>query len=189
MSDEPESLLQRWSRRKALAREGGPSEDRDAERREPCFPPDAPPNLPDPEILAADADFSVYLRNGVDGALQRTALRRLWRLDPIFSVRDGLLDYDEDFTDAAKAPAVLRTAWRIGSGLTGGQPESSQPSLDAGMRVGVPGVERLGGAEGAGIDGEAGDDRECDRQDDAGQERVHDNLHLPPIGPSGSDRE
>ena len=30
--------------------------------------------------------------------LARAAMRKLWRSDPIFGFRDGLDDYDEDFT-------------------------------------------------------------------------------------------
>src|SRR3546814_8004411 len=45
------------------------------------------------------------------------ALQRLWRLDPVFANLDGLLEYGEDYTDAATVVENLKTAYRVGRGF------------------------------------------------------------------------
>lgn len=108
---EGESFLARWSRRKAAARPAPPEPT-------PAAAGQAPPlALPDIDSLDAGADFAPFLRADVAPEIQRRALRRLWALDPALSVPDGLIEYGEDFTDAAKASAVVRTAYRVGKGL------------------------------------------------------------------------
>jgi len=114
---EGEGFLARWSRLKRGERRHDLPEERpqpppraegaaEAEKREP-LPVE---ELPDPESLAPDADFSVFLREGVPEALKQKALRRLWRSNPIIRTVDMLDDYCEDFTDAATVVAGLRTA-------------------------------------------------------------------------------
>ncbi len=122
----PESFLARWSRRKREAERGrteapaaeakaattSPAEARDAE-----MPALDPADLPDPETLGPDADFRVYLREGVPEELKRRALRRLWRCNPVIRSVDMLDDYCEDFTDAATVVAGLRTVYEAGRGF------------------------------------------------------------------------
>lgn len=69
--------------------------------------------LPDIEQLTADMDFSVFMRRGVDAAIRRAALRRLWTLDPTLSELDGLVDYGEDFTRGQSTAAMVRTTYRV----------------------------------------------------------------------------
>lgn len=99
--------LERWSRRKrGLDAEATPS----APETPPPMPeasagidePDAPPpslddSLPDPESLPPGSEVSRYLQEGVSQALRRRALRRLWQADH-YQVRDGLDDYDGDYS-------------------------------------------------------------------------------------------
>ena len=47
--------------------------------------------------LRINSDFTVFLGEGVPIRLHRQAMRKLWRLDPLFGRRDGLNEYDEDF--------------------------------------------------------------------------------------------
>lgn len=54
--------------------------------------------LPDIETLKEESDFSAFLKEGVPDKLRRLALRKLWASTPLFGLRDGLNDYDEDFT-------------------------------------------------------------------------------------------
>ena len=54
-------------------------------------------NLPDIDALEESSDYSVFLSDGVPDTLRRLALRKLWATNPLFGVRDGLNDYDEDF--------------------------------------------------------------------------------------------
>lgn len=102
--DDP--FLVRWSRRKQAVRE---QESREEEADAPVPPATgheaesadeqsfADDDLPPPESLGPDSDFSAYLSGRVSSGLRRAAMRRLFSL-PDFNVRDGLDDYDEDYT-------------------------------------------------------------------------------------------
>jgi hypothetical protein len=108
-----ESFLGRWSRLKAQARERASRPALEPEERggdEPTAgvvqaPPDeVPPNaappvveLPDLEQLDQDSDYSAFLTPGVDAALRKRALRKLFH-SPKFNVFDGLDTYRDDFT-------------------------------------------------------------------------------------------
>ena len=59
---------------------------------------DAAKDLPPIDGLGKDSDYTPFLGDGVPEKLARAAMRKLWRSDPIFAFRDGLDDYDEDFT-------------------------------------------------------------------------------------------
>jgi hypothetical protein len=117
-------FLTRWSRRKALSREGvelpepvdelagdsgsppgdsgsrnenarpGPAGQGDGQGAEA---PAAAPELPPIESLGEDSDYGAFLASDVPADLQRKALRKLFQ-SPKFNVRDGLDDYDLDFS-------------------------------------------------------------------------------------------
>lgn len=112
-----EGFLSRWSRRKMEITETTVVEQSAttvlSEEAAPAFPlvEGAPPpeleeeeeetvivDLPDIDSLDADSDFTVFLQKGVPEELQKLALRKLWRSNPVFANLDGLNDYDEDFT-------------------------------------------------------------------------------------------
>ena len=44
------------------------------------------------------------------------ALRRLWRLNPLFGVIDDMVEYGEDYTDAATVIEGMKTAYTVGKG-------------------------------------------------------------------------
>ena len=54
-------------------------------------------DMPDIETLNADSDFSPFFSEGVSKELRNLALKKLF-FSGRFSVRDGLDDYDDDFT-------------------------------------------------------------------------------------------
>lgn len=54
-------------------------------------------NLPDPSNLDASSDYSAFMSPKVERGLRQRALRKLFAL-PQFAVRDGLDDYDGDYT-------------------------------------------------------------------------------------------
>lgn len=117
--DEP--FVRRWSRRKHAAREGedqAPAEAPDTARAEPPAEDSATPaaetpdggstaahdddlptdaDMPPLESLDADSDYSGFLSPRVSETLRRMALRKLFGLSA-FNVRDGLDDYDLDYT-------------------------------------------------------------------------------------------
>ena len=73
--------------------------------------------LPDPDTLEKGDDFSGYLSKAVPLRLQRRALRRLWLTNPVLANLDELLEYGEDYTDAATVVENLQTAYQVGKGM------------------------------------------------------------------------
>ena len=73
--------------------------------------------LPDPDTLQKGDDFSGFLAKAVPLRLQRRALRRLWLSDPVLANLDELVEYGEDFTDAATVVENLQTAYQVGKGM------------------------------------------------------------------------
>ncbi len=76
-------------------------------------------NLPDPDTLGQGDDFSAFMAKAVPDRLRRRALRRLWISNPILANLDELVDYGEDFTDAATVVEHLQTAYQVGKGMLG----------------------------------------------------------------------
>lgn len=68
------------------------------------------------EALSYESDYTQFMGEGVPEVIQRKALRKLWASNPILANVDGLNDYDDDFTDAALAVGVIKTAYKVGSG-------------------------------------------------------------------------
>ena len=54
-------------------------------------------DMPPLESLTADSDMSAFFNRGVSAVLRRAALRHVFH-QPVFNVRDGLNDYDGDYT-------------------------------------------------------------------------------------------
>ena len=112
--DEDEGFLSRWSQRKAMAREGVELPDEpELPERTPVIdaadvdnPPaevepedaEAPTELPPLESLDENSDYSAFLNKDVSPDLRQQALRKLFQ-SPKFNVRDGLDDYDLDFSN------------------------------------------------------------------------------------------
>ncbi len=74
-------------------------------------------DLPDPDTLEAGDDVSGFMAKAVPNRLRRRALRRLWRLNPVLANVDGLVDYGEDYTDAACVIENIQTAYQVGKGM------------------------------------------------------------------------
>ncbi len=101
-----EGFLDRWSKRKLEARKENPLRalevPDDGTLPPEAAAPDAAPPLGDDDMPAIDSltpesDYTGFLSEGVSEKLRKLALRRLFHLAD-FNVRDGLDDYDEDFT-------------------------------------------------------------------------------------------
>lgn len=74
-------------------------------------------NLPDPDTLVQGDDFKVFMEKAVPDRIRRRALRTLWRSNPVLANVDMLVDYGEDFTDAAMAVENIQTAYQVGKGM------------------------------------------------------------------------
>ena len=109
--DSKESVLRRWSRRKQeVAQEASVAEqevpldseaslgtaapiETETESRPALTDADMPPI----ESLHEDSDYSGFMSEGVSDELRNLALRKLFKA-PVFNIRDGLDEYDEDYT-------------------------------------------------------------------------------------------
>jgi hypothetical protein len=74
-------------------------------------------DLPAPETIDSPDDIREFLNAPVSKGLKTRAWRRLWRLNPVYARLDGLVDYGEDFTDAATVVENLQTAYQVGKGM------------------------------------------------------------------------
>ena len=72
--------------------------------------------LPPLDSLDEKSDFTPFMRDGVPEFLKRRALRVLWRVNPFFNFRDGLNDYDEDFSIVHKVIDELVGNYKVGRG-------------------------------------------------------------------------
>ncbi|MBI1422292.1 MAG: DUF3306 domain-containing protein [Gammaproteobacteria bacterium] len=104
-----EDFLSRWSRRKHEAQQSHATPT-DAQET-----PDTSPapvahltdaDMPPIESLTEDSDYTGFLSPKVSEALRKQALRKLFQ-SASFNVRDGLDDYDEDFTEFAKLGDIV----------------------------------------------------------------------------------
>ena len=74
-------------------------------------------NLPEPETLDSPDAVRDFLKAELPQRLKTRALRRLWRLNPVLANLDGLVDYGEDFTDAAMVIEKMQTVYQVGKGM------------------------------------------------------------------------
>ena len=143
MADPDDSFVARWSRRKRrdIQREetAKPSDSESGERVETEPSEDEiVAQLPDIESLDESADFTVFLKKGVPEELRKRALRRLWRLNPVFANLDGLNDYDEDFNTAAKLLEGVKTLYQVGKGMPGPAESQDEETQTDGLEPSVP---------------------------------------------------
>jgi hypothetical protein len=73
--------------------------------------------LPDPDLMKMGDDFSAFMSRAVPEHLRRRALRKLWLSNPVLANLDGLLDHNDDFTDAATVFPDMKTSYQVGKGL------------------------------------------------------------------------
>ncbi len=74
-------------------------------------------DLPDPEEMGEGDDFSAFMIKAVPDRLRLKALRKLWLTNPVLANVDGLVDYGEDFTDAACVIENLQSSYQVGKGM------------------------------------------------------------------------
>ncbi len=63
-------------------------------------------DMPDIDTLSEDSDFSGFMSSGVSDELRNLALRKLFHA-PVFNIRDGLDEYDEDYTSFEKLGDIV----------------------------------------------------------------------------------
>ena len=99
-----DDFFSRWSRRKAEAEaaEAG-STPSAAPSPSPELPP---PTLEDVAALGHDADFTRFVKPGVDETVRRSAMKKLFT-DPHFNVMDGLDIYIGDYNTFEPLPPAM----------------------------------------------------------------------------------
>lgn len=124
-----EGFLSRWSRRKVQEQSEEQRERTEEARVEnsplgeeqqaevPAAEAPAPEPLPDPETLGRGDDWTPFLKPQVPKELRVQALRRLWRLDPVFANLDGLVDYAEDYNSPEFTGRPVKTLFQVGRGM------------------------------------------------------------------------
>lgn len=130
-SQHEEGFLSRWSRRKHVAKTGNAEkplqESIDDAQDDPLlagepaeesaeiaaveedFPADS--DMPPLESLDNDSDYSGFMSPKVSDELRNMALRKLF-LGGMFNTRDGLDDYDDDFTSFEKLGDIVTADMR-----------------------------------------------------------------------------
>lgn len=97
-------FLQRWSRRK---QETAPVADLvPVDAMPPAVPPLTDADMPPIDDLDGRSDYGMFLSPAVSDQLRRLALRKLFHSSE-FNVRDGLDDYDGDFSQFTKLGDVI----------------------------------------------------------------------------------
>lgn len=74
-------------------------------------------DLPNPDEMEMGDDFIAFMSKAVPDRIRRRALRTLWRSNPVLANVDMLVDYGEDFTDAANVIENLQTTYQVGKGM------------------------------------------------------------------------
>ena len=157
--DTESGFLSRWSRRKlegedARQPDAGKSAAKGATGEEAAAPPagaseagrggvvprDAAPEETDGRELTEEdvdklgpgADYTVFMKKGVAPHVQRLALRKLWRSDPVFANLDGLVEYGDDFrAEAAASLGKVASLWQPGRGLLKGEEAAAEDDAPA----------------------------------------------------------
>jgi hypothetical protein len=114
--------------------------------------------LPDPEDVTEETGLDRFMSGDMPERLRQMALRRLWRLNPMFGIVDDMVEYGEDYTDAAVVIEGMQTAYTAGKGYAS---KAVEP-------------EEIAEAEDQVEDGP--EDKSEDRQDDQAEEAKQDNA-------------
>ena len=72
--------------------------------------------LTNPEEIEDEAGLEAFMQNGLPDRLRQMALRRMWRLNPLFRFADDMVEYGENYTDAATVIDGMTTAYQVGKG-------------------------------------------------------------------------
>lgn len=126
-----ENRLSRWSRRKQQTADENRKEDlvleielpgqgeneieaalsEDGQQNEVLDPVLSDADMEPVETLTENSDFSKFMSPGVSDELRNLALRKMFQA-PFFNIRDGLDEYDEDYTTFEKLGDIVTADMR-----------------------------------------------------------------------------
>ena len=72
--------------------------------------------LDDPETIEDESRLDALLEGKFPDRIRQMALRRMWRLNPMFRFADEMVEYGENYTDAATVIDGMTTAYQVGKG-------------------------------------------------------------------------
>ena len=70
----------------------------------------------DPDTIEDEARLDSLLEGKFPDRIRQMALRRMWRLNPMFRFADEMVEYGENYTDAATVIDGMTTAYQVGKG-------------------------------------------------------------------------
>ena len=70
----------------------------------------------DPEAIEDESKLDTLLQGQFPDRIRQMALRRMWRLNPLFRFADEMVEYGENYTDAATVIDGMQTAYQVGKG-------------------------------------------------------------------------
>ena len=141
-------------------------------------------DLPDPETIEDEAGLDRFFQGDMPERLRRMALRRVWRLNPLFRFADEMVEYGEDYTDAATVVDGLQTAYQVGKGyLQKAKDKLDEMSGDDALDGDAAASVNKGVGSGAGDDDTAGNETvENDRREGPENEAATASLPDEPRG-------
>ena len=96
--------------------------------------------LPDPNDVEEEGELDRFFDGKTPERLRQMALRRLWRINPLFGIVDEMVEYGEDYTDAATVIDGMQTAYQVGKGYLNKVIESGEE--DDGIENSNPQVDQ-----------------------------------------------
>ena len=131
-------FLQRWSKRKAAVKNENPAlaDDESLDDQNQAL---AAEEKPEPSSEAAEDDLTDedlcakyelthpdqcddpeqlddFFNRPLPDRLKQLAMRRMWRLNPLFRFADEMVEYGENYTDAATVLPDMQSAYKVGKG-------------------------------------------------------------------------
>ena len=88
-------------------------------------------DLPNPATIEDETALDRFFSGDMPERLRQMALRRLWRLNPLFAVVDDMVEYGEDYTDAATVIDGMQTAYSAGKGYLNHQSGEAEAETTA----------------------------------------------------------
>lgn len=153
MQEEGEGFLRRWARRKTEVKQGiepvpepaplvaplaAPVVAEAAPGLQPAAEPQPVrlPTMDDVAQLTTDSDFSAFVARGVDQAVRRSALKKLFA-DPHFNVLDRLDMYMDDYNQPSPMPDGMLAALKHSKSLFAGlaKDDETEPADQADAAV------------------------------------------------------
>lgn len=133
-------------------------------------------DLPVPEEMESPEQVQSLLKAVAPQRLKTRALRRLWRLNPVLANVDGLVDYGEDYTDAALVVENLQTIYQVGKGMFDKAVQAAEDKAAAQARAEAKALAKAEEAKAEAAQ-EQSDEAPDHVRGDAAPEAVHDAVH------------